>query len=299
VTPALLWALLAASFVIGLAAVIRMAGPETPGGDVVTGMIRLPDPLTAVIVTLFSVAAVLFLTDLFRRALARRHEAGDEGAVGPEPPQVPAWLRTLTQVLSLFYFVVVAYLLWRSAVPLAGMIGLRQGVEVPASAVPAPGPGAPPLVTWTFGLLALAAGLGALALALWVVFGERLVVWWVGRPAEDPDEPLAAAVEESLEDLRAEADPRRAIIRCYARFERVAADCGLRRFPWFTPMEFMREALNRLPLPRAAVPVLTSLFELARFSHHPLGTAERDRALAALDDIRTALAERASDAPAG
>jgi hypothetical protein len=298
VTPALLWAVLAASFVIGLAAVIRMAGPAASQGEVITGMIRLPDPVTALVVVLFSAAAILFLTDLFRRALARRQEEGEEGAVGPEPPKVPAWLRTLTQVLSLFYFVVVAYLLWRSAVPLAGMIGLRQGLEAPHSAAPAPGPGAPALVTWTFGVLALAAGLGALALALWVVFGERLALWWVGRPAEEPDEPLAAAVEESLEDLRAEADPRSAIIRCYARFERVAASCGLRRLPWLTPMEFMREALSRLPVPRAAVPVLTGLFELARFSHHPLGTAERDRALAALDEIRLAIAERASDAPA-
>ena len=298
-TPALLWVLLAASFVVGLSAVIRMAGPVPSGDEVITGMIRLPHPVTATITTLFSVAAVLFLTDLFRRALARRQEEGDEGALGPEPPRIPAWMRTLTQVLSLFYFVAVAYLLWRGAAPLAGMIGLRQGLGGPIGAAPAaPGPGAPPLVAWTFGILALAAGLGALALALWVVFGERLAVWWAGPASEEVDEPLAAAVDESLDDLRAEPDPRRAIIRCYARFERVAADSGLRRRPWSTPMEFMREVLGRLPVPRAAVPVLTALFERARFSHHPLGAPERDRALAALDEIRASIAERAGDAPA-
>ena len=48
----------------------------------------------------------------------------------------------------------------------------------------------------------------------------------------------------------------------------------------------------------AAVPALTGLFELARFSHHPLGTPERDRALAALDEIRTAIEEREGNAPA-
>jgi hypothetical protein len=63
-------------------------------------------------------------------------------------------------------------------------------------------------------------------------------------------------------------------------------------------MEFMREALGRLPVPRAAVPVLTGLFERARFSHHPLGAPERDRALAALDEIRMAIERRDGDAPA-
>ena len=101
--------------------------------------------------------------------------------------------------------------------------------------------------------------------------------------------PLEAAVDDSVEDLRAEPDARRAIVRCYARFERAAAASGVERKPWSTPMEFMREALRRLPLPRTAVPTLTGLFELARFSHHPLGPSERDRALAALDEIRTAM----------
>jgi hypothetical protein len=299
VAPALVWIPLAACFVIGLAAVIRMAAPAPSGGGAITGMIRLPEVLTTTIVVLFSLAAFVFLTDLFRRALARRREEEDEGTLGPEPPRIPAWLRTLTQILSLAYFVAVAYVLWRGAIPLVNMMSLGQGSGSAIGGAPAPpGPGAPPLVAWTFGALALAAGLGALALALWVVFGERLAVWWAGTSAEEPPEPLAAAVEESLEDLRAELDPRRAIIRCYARFERVAAESGLRRPPWSTPMEFMREALGRLPVPRAAVPALTGLFELARFSHHPLGTPERDRALAALDEIRTAIEEREGNAPA-
>ncbi len=218
--------------------------------------------------------------------------------LGPEPPRIPAWMRTLTQVFSFLYFAVIAYLLWRGALPLAGLIPLGDAGGSTIGPAPPPGPGAPALVTWTFGALALLAGLGALALALWVVFGERVAAWWVGSSPEEPPEPLVAAVEESLEDLRAEADPRRAIIRCYARFERVAAASGVRRLPWSTPMEFMREALGRLPIPRGALPILTGLFELARFSHHPLGPPERDRALAALDEIRAAIEGRAGDAPA-
>jgi hypothetical protein len=300
VAPALIWVSLAASFVIGLAAVVRMAAPGSASGDAVSGRIHLPQALTATIVTLFAIAAAVLFIDLLRRALSRRRdEEGEETAVGPEPPKIPAWLRTLMQIFSLAYFVAVAYLLWRGAIPLVEMMGLRGAGSGPADAAAVALPSAPPYVTWTFGALALALAVGALALALWVAFGERLTAWWQGPPREEEfPEPLAVAVEESLEDLRAEADPRRAIIRCYARFEGVAAASGVARRPWHTPMEFMREALARLPVPRAAVPVLTGLFELARFSHHALGTPERDRALAALDEIRMAMDRREADAPA-
>jgi hypothetical protein len=106
---------------------------------------------------------------------------------------------------------------------------------------------------------------------------------------------MVEAVDESLEDLRAEPDARRAIIRSYARFERAAAAVGLQRERSQTPMEFMREALRHLPGPRDAVRALTGLFELARFSDRPLGEPERTRALDALDDIKGAIDEAAAD----
>ena len=151
---------------------------------------------------------------------------------------------------------------------------------------------APPLVTWTFGALALLAGVGALALAVWVAFSDRLTEWWTEASREEPPSPLAEVVAESVEDLSTEPDARRAIIRCYARFERVAADSGLARRPWLTPMEFLLEALSRLRLPRGAAQTLTGLFELARFSNRALGEPERVRALQALDEIRAAVPER-------
>ncbi len=157
---------------------------------------------------------------------------------------------------------------------------------------------APALLNWVFGSLAVMAGLGALGLALWSALGDRLAPDREDADPAMPGAPLQTAVEESLDDLRAEGDPRRAIVRCYARFERVAADSGLERRPWLTPTEFMREVLARLSLPRAAVPTLTGLFELARFSHHPLGASERDRAVDALHEIRSATAMSQGDAGA-
>jgi hypothetical protein len=294
VAPSLIWVLLATSLVVGLAGLVRLAGPAGGGPDDLGGIIRLPQWLRGTIGTLFAVAALVFLLGLARRLRSRRHGEGELARL-PEAVQMSAWQRALRQVLAFSYFAVFAYLAWKGVIPLADLMALVQGAGAGVAAAPpseASGP-APAIVTWTFGVFALAAGLGAVALASWVALGDRLHGWWEGRDAmEAALPPLAEAVAESLEDLRAEPDARRAVIRCYARFARVAAEAGLDRQPWHTPMEFMREALSRLPAPRRAIAALTGLFELARFSDRPLGPAERQRALHALDEIRAALEER-------
>ena len=71
------------------------------------------------------------------------------------------------------------------------------------------------------------------------------------------------------------------------------------RAPWETPSEFMRAALARLPVPAPPVERLTTLFELARFSLHPLESPERDLARACLEEIRAALARAEEGAPLG
>jgi len=288
------WTLLAASLVIGVAALVRMVGPAPAEPDDIAGIIRLSRPITSTIGTLLALAALAILVGIARRlrAIRRRKE---EGVPGPEPTRLPTWLRTLNQFLSFVYFVALAYLIWKGAIPLVGLLSQNLGIGYGfAPAMPDGAPlGAPPLVTWTFGALAITAAAGALALALWLAFADRLAEWWQGESEEVPLAPLAEVVDESLDDLRAEPDARRAIIRCYARFERVAARSGFGRRPWLTPMEFMREVLPRLPIAHGALPMLTTLFEMARFSPHPLGVVERDRALDALDAIRAAIeAER-------
>ena len=291
VAPLLAWACLAASFVVAFAAAVRMAWP-TPAGPHVSGVIRLPEPVTLGIIVLFALAVLVFVVDLARRALSSR---AMKTAGGPpvEPTRVPPWLRRLSLILSLLNVAVLAYL-WRRAALEGGFLlggGLVAGLALPET-VPL---SAPAVFNWVFGILALAAGLGALVLALWVALGDRLNRTDEEGTGEASPASLAA-VEESLEDLRSEPDLRRAIVRCYARFERVAADSGLARKPWLTPMEFMREVLARGRAPHPALPTLTGLFELARFSHHTLGPPERDRALEALHEIRTAMEPRGDDA---
>jgi len=290
----ILWPCLAASFLIGLAGVVRMANP---GADVreIRGVIRLPEQVTAAIVSLFTLAGLVFVAHVVRSGRLRRDFEDDEATT--PPTRVPPWVRRLTQILSVLNFAILAYLIWRGSIPFTVFLFLAAG----GGQLPDLGLGdqesAPAALTWTFGVLALAAGAAALVLALRVFGGDR-----VAASEDEVDlafesaRPMAVAVNESLEDLRGEPDARRAIVRCYARFERAAAAAGVGRSPWLTPMEFMRQALDRLSIPGPAVPTLTGLFELARFSHHPLGPPERDRALGALDDIRAVLGARDGDA---
>ncbi|MGH6689673.1 MAG: DUF4129 domain-containing protein [Gammaproteobacteria bacterium] len=293
-TLLLRWVLLPVSLVVGLAALLRMSGPAV-GRDDLTGIIRLPRPMTGAILTLFGLAAAVFFVGLLRRMRSRRRGEGEEVFVQEATP-MPAWMRTLTQLLSLANFVFIAYLIWRGVIPLTELLALGQNaVGALGSAAQQPQVAAPFLVNWTFGVLALVAGLAAVALALWLGFSDRLVQWWAGTD-DDAESARAVAAAEPLEDPRAESDPRRAIMRAYASFERVAAHSGVARQPWHTPMEFMRETLRRWPAPRHAVPTLTGLFELARFSRRSLGGAERANALQALDEITAATEERRTDA---
>ena len=292
------WPLLAASLVLGLAALVRMADPAAVGMDDMTSVIRLPRTVTAVIAGLFTLATVVIFVGILRRMRSRRHGEDELGPSAPEVAQRPAWLQSLAQILSLVNFLVIGYLLWKNVVPIEALMGLGQAGQFGAGDGIVPQPDAPFLFTWTFALLAFVAAGGALAFAVWFTSGDRLARWWQEDDEEPAPAPLVEAVEESLDDLRTEPDARRAIIRSYARFERAAAATGLRRHPWQTPMEFMHEALSRLPAPRGAVRALTGLFELARFSERPLGVGDRDRALEALDTIKIAIDAGRADAVA-
>src|SRR3989442_7329361 len=177
--------LLAASLIVGVGGLLRMAGPDAGGPDAMTGTIRLPAAVTATILTLFAVAGLVFLVAVARRMRRRRARQLAE-MFGAEERPAPPWMRTVTQFLSLLNAVVLAYLVWRGVIPLADLMALRVGSGA-APALPQPAPlDAPFLVTWTFGTLALTAGLAALALALWVAFGDRLAEWWEQRAHDRP-----------------------------------------------------------------------------------------------------------------
>jgi hypothetical protein len=100
---------------------------------------------------------------------------------------------------------------------------------------------------------------------------------------------LAAVLDDALADLRAERDPRRAIIAAYARMERLLAVHGVPRDPAEAPFEYLARVLVELHASASSVFELTALFERAKFSSHEVDSAMKDEALAALVAVRDEL----------
>ena len=151
-------------------------------------------------------------------------------------------------------------------------------------------------VAWLPVLVTVA--LVVLAVAAW---------WYAGRARKrargELETGLAAAValavDESLDDLRAEPDPRRAVIAAYARLERVLAAHGLPRRPAEAPFEYLGRMLAEVSVSDRAARGLTDLFERAKFSQHAVGAEMKEQAIDALETVRDdllaarALAEQA------
>jgi uncharacterized protein DUF4129 len=123
--------------------------------------------------------------------------------------------------------------------------------------------------------------------------------WWSGRRRRSARgelagtllaDEVAAAVDESLDDLRAEPDPRRAVIATYARLERVLASHGLPRRPAEAPLEYLRRMLAHLSVSPKAARTLTDLFERAKFSQHAVEPEMKEQAIGALETVRDDLA---------
>jgi len=102
-------------------------------------------------------------------------------------------------------------------------------------------------------------------------------------------ESLAAALDDSLDDLRNEPDLRRAIIAAYARMERALGAAGLPRRPAEAPLEYLARTLRELETSGPAVGRLTDLFEWAKFSQHEPEPEMRDEAIDALVAVRDEL----------
>ena len=113
----------------------------------------------------------------------------------------------------------------------------------------------------------------------------------VGRD-ETVARELAAALDDSLDALRAEPDPRRAVIAAYARLERVLAAHQLERLESETPNEYLSRILDDLEVERRSVRRLTDLFTEAKFSQHAVNAEMKEEAIEALTTVRDELRAR-------
>jgi len=250
----------------------RLADPDSYSGDLV--------------VVAFALLVVMpwIITAARRRRRVFRNP-------GRDLPRMRMNWRQRALALLAFLLALGLSLLILSALPGAG----KRPKGPPGKLVPSP-PGAArgagrtgmPVHWWGYGMLAV------------VLIGGVAAVWYLRSPParaplepEEPDE-LLAAVDLSLEDLERDPDPRRAVIRAYARMERALESYGLARRTSETPLEYLARALTSLRVGRRSVERLTVLFERAKFSQHDIDVAMKGEAIAALGALRDELAGAAA-----
>ncbi len=103
------------------------------------------------------------------------------------------------------------------------------------------------------------------------------------------EEALVDVLDEALDDLRAETDPRRAVIEAYARMERALRAAGLPRAEAEAPEEYLARIVDGIDLSRSGAGRLTALFTWARFSGHDVRPEMKDEAIDTLEDVRDEL----------
>lgn len=125
------------------------------------------------------------------------------------------------------------------------------------------------------------------------VVGAAVVAVRRRRGRDEPRAALAAelgaALDDAIDDVRAETDPRRAVIKAYARLEAILAAHGLPRREAEAPYEYLSRALGRVVASARGVERLTGLYEEARFSRHAIEPSMRTEAIAALEATRDEL----------
>jgi hypothetical protein len=238
---------------------------------------RVGNDLFTIVVILYGIAAAVFIVALLSLRKEEWHR--------PESH----WIRNLfTSLAILLAFSFVAYQIVRvthhhgARTPAQRARGSGQGR--PFTLPNRPAPKKPAHFDWEF-----AAALGGLAVLAAAFLAAR------ARREEEPDQEsdgralehvLAQVVRETIDDLRGEVDPRRAVIAAYARMERILAREGYARRPSETPYEYLERVLIELRVAPDAVRELTDLFELAKFSPHAIGEEVRERALDAFVAVR-------------
>lgn len=273
----------------GLLAIVALASRSTTSGGGLRG-IDLGTAVTAVEVVGYVGLAVgliaLAMSSLMWRRRRQRREVVRK--MRKELAPVPWWANAL------------------ALVAVGGMIAIQVAVFVQflaelqrlrAAASPAGPGGAPGVDPNTLG--PAGRDLTAMTIALVIVIGLAVVSAVIlirlrmqdDRTDPGPDSRQAstvAAVELSLDALRAEPDPRRAVIKAYAAMEVSLSRSGLGRRRSEAPVEYLQRVLAAPTGTSDELRTITSLFQHAKFSRHAVDEAMRGQAIGALERIRVA-----------
>jgi uncharacterized protein DUF4129 len=273
-------ALLVAGLVLGLALVGLAAGERWRAGQgrpegslpvyVVDAMLVLGAILTAVTMVLFALVY-----------------GGMYGSVALERKRRSSTMRVLTSVTIVIVSIFAVVAIRQAWSDRLGNDREDESAQLQPQA-PSVAEGGPPderTLDWRF------VGGAFLVALVGSAYAARLLLRNAHEPAlpDDPAEAVAAILDETLEDLNSERDPRRAVVAAYARMERALAAYGLPRRRSEAPAEYLERALEELSASASSAARLTRLFEWARFSDHPVDPAMKREAIRALEAVRDEL----------
>ena len=257
--------------VVALASRPASAGPAGGGGDAAA---RLVLDVLAYLLVLLTALTLLALVWAF----------------WPRPDEEWSPLPRRRRRLSLFAMAAMAAVLlawWRSG-RLARLPGLRPGGQgaplSPPAVAPARPVGPPAGFDWP-----------AAAIVAVLLVAAAALTWWTLRRRRGPGAPrsllahLEALLDDAVDDVLREADPRRAVIAAWARLERVLAGHGLARREAEAPLEYAVRAGAELAVEAVSLERLADLYEWARFSLNEVTPAMREEALGGLLAVRDGL----------
>lgn len=272
------------------------------------------------VVPALAVAAIVLLLPIV--ALASRPESGSGAPLLPDDPARVAFdvITYLLLIAALLGLLIIVWALWprpgeqlpplprrrghlamalamAGAVLIAVWLRSHQFSQLPnlaQSAAGSPGGGAAAVVPRT----SRAGGGGidwiALAIVVGLVVVAAFLAWRAMRTVVPGSRRSALAsvqalLDDAIEDVLAEADPRRAVIAAWARLERVLASHRLPRREAEAPLEYASRVRVELGVERVSLERLADLYEWARFSLNEVTPAMRQEALDGLLSVRDGL----------
>ena len=278
-------ALVPALAVLALIGVVAVAAT----GSIPGGSNRTRTPPDVLFDTIFS----FFALALVPAAILLVYGLSQRRAVAEEYAKRKRWLSNWALVLILLLVPVIVYLHGPPKLRPITTNGPSAGNGAPSNATTPSATGNGRQYEAQFAWLPV--------LVILLLAGAAGGAWYLSsrqKPRREPDdavtETLASVLDDTLDDLRAEADPRRAVIAAYARVERALAAHGIPRRTSETPEELFARTLGRLDVSAASIRRLTDLFERAKFSQHELDVEMKEEAISALEEVRDEL--RAADA---
>lgn len=247
--------------------------PGNPGGDAILNDVLL------VAGGALAAALLIYLAPILRQGRGPKRVADDE------VPRAALWLRLLAGSAVILGVAAAALLLARSRQEATPPIEAAPPTTIEERSEPSEGAGAQ---GWAaLGLV----GVGAVA----VVIG---VVWWQrrGRHGAAWTDEFDFVQSESAETLDLDAlEPVDAIRAAYAAARQAISSLGVAVRAPETPYEYLARVRDGAPAVQRPVATLTQLFEVARFSHHPVTPAMKADAIAAYAAVMSEVT-RAGDA---